>query len=904
MKISRTLLIGAVAVALGCSAAPKYTKDGDSAQGYFDRLKTEKVASDPIVQWRNIGPGMSGYNEELWTHPSNPDVMFVGPDMHVSYGTWDGGKSWWNIKDVDAMGQYMKRVVDMEFSRQDPNFAMALDWNGWVYKSTDQGKNWTKIEELSRSHRAVGQSPHSPVAAVKGWYNEQIGFRLSELAVDPTNDKIWYIGAGDFFNVKKNHRSLKRPKGTPSKYADYGYIFKTSDKGATWKKITTGLPEDLDVAKIIVNPLKNSELIMASNNGLFFSYDAGLSWQKGGSGLPNNNPRDLTSYYNPKNKELVLYLVEQTVYEKQGDSVKSVGGVYTSFDFGKTWQNTTGNLYIDLTKIDFPAEINRYYKTIGNWFGISEKQAEKQYKRLPEAALPVFNRIAVSPRDPKEIYVTYNKKHDKTFGSGELWRTLDGGRTWTTVARNGAYWVKGKDKEYWESRGNPTGTNIQFAHLQAYMDTQSERSGNRLLEINSAGEVFISVDQQTLRSRDKGKTWQQIDDDETAPGSGIWIGRGNSDLPGRFMLLDTGIKDRRLFTCGEHGLWQTVPTPNWPDKQAVGMQQIEGQVHIHGMVSTSTVAVHPKDPNTIYLLSWRQDHMGKLRRTKDGGKTWKNIATVLDTAPQAAKGNVKYSGSRPNMPAQNSLLVDPNKPENLYLAVTRESPLEVNPAQRPKPTVGGFGFMKSSDGGLSWKVNNNGFHEGFSLRRLALDPSKPGTIYGAANDKKGGLYKSTDYGESWQRMPLPAEISSVQNIAVDKTNQTLYMSTGLFYEGAYEAGGAWRSTDGGASWQKIFKAPLVTQVESSPVNPDLLLVTAGNQRRFDLVYRNPGLFLSQDGGKSWKKINTNLGNSDKIVDAKPDPYNENVLWAAGWGSGWFVGYINGNNGEGWFKAQK
>ena len=50
-------------------------------------------------------------------------------------------------------------------------------------------------------------------------------------------------------------------------------------------------------------------------------------------------------------------------------------------------------------------------------------------------------------------------------------------------------------------------------------------------------------------------------------------------------------------------------------------------------------------------------------------------------------------------------------------------------------------------------------------------------------------------------------------------------------------------------------------------------------------FKNPGLYLSIDAGNSWIKINKGLGQPDKIVDVKPDPYDEGILWCAGWGSG-------------------
>ncbi|WP_081579240.1 WD40/YVTN/BNR-like repeat-containing protein [Gayadomonas joobiniege] len=751
----------------------------------------------------------------------------------------------------------------------------------------------------------AGINPYDPEAFKKGWYDEQLGFRLSHIAVDPSNDSVWYVGAGDFWNVKENHRSKNKLTGNQLSYADYVYILKSADKGKTWQKISNGLPDDLDVGQILVDPRQSNTLLMLTNHGLMESLDAGLNWHKKQTiGLPNERPRDLTYHYNEKTGEYTLYLVEQTFYHPDGDSIKATGGVFKSTDGGASWLDLTGNLAFDLSKLNYKTEVYRYYRAIAHWFSISWNQAKKQFPVLPDAALPVFNRLVVNPQNPDEIYLTYNKKHDRSFGPGHVWRTLDAGKSWHVVAREGAYWhqLPEQDKAYWQSRGNPVKPNVEFAHVQAYMDVHHEQQGNRLLNINSNGELFISVAQQTQMSDDKGANWRQIDDIQVSAGKNLWVGRGNSDLPGRFMLHSTGIKDRRLMASGEHGLWQTVVVDGISDKQAVAMKQIEGQVNIDGMVSISTVAVHPKNPDIIYITAWRQDHRGQLRRSTDGGKSWENISTILKVNEQRRSDLGQVVQGPPGLiPAQNSLLIDPVNSDNMYLAVTLDAFSEIYRAPRRKPTVGGFGVMKSTDGGYSWQVSNKGFHPQASIRMIALDPNNSKVLYAAASDENGGLYKSIDQGSSWQKMKIPEQISSVNHVFIDANSADIYISAGGFYHGDYEQGGAWRSSDQGKSWQQIFKAPLVLQLESSPVDKNILLLTAGNQMNTEVKFTNPGLYLSLDAGRSWKKINNNLSNYDKIIDAKPDPYNANVLWAAGWGSGWYVGYINGANGQAWHE---
>ena len=71
----------AICLFLGAGHACTQQDDAPSAEDFFDRIRDEKVHSDPLVEWRNFGPGMSGYNEKFWPHPTDTDVMFMGPDM-------------------------------------------------------------------------------------------------------------------------------------------------------------------------------------------------------------------------------------------------------------------------------------------------------------------------------------------------------------------------------------------------------------------------------------------------------------------------------------------------------------------------------------------------------------------------------------------------------------------------------------------------------------------------------------------------------------------------------------------------------------------------------------------------------------------------------------------------------
>lgn len=267
----------------------------NSSASYLKNLKNVKIQSDPSMLWKNFDPGMSGYNEEFWCHPTDKNVIFMGSDMHVAYGSWDNGKSRQTIKDSDGFGKDLERVHDITFSTQNPDFGLALERRENLFETKDRERTWKLIYTIP--------------GAKNSSYNAH-----TKLAIHPTDDSIWFTGAGNFWNVKANHRSKSNLHGKLHKRAKYGYVLKTINHGKNWKKVATGISENLDVARIICNPANPKHVFIATNYGVFISNDTGDNWKASGKGLP----RDLTSYYNPKTKEFFLYLVEQSIYEPKG----------------------------------------------------------------------------------------------------------------------------------------------------------------------------------------------------------------------------------------------------------------------------------------------------------------------------------------------------------------------------------------------------------------------------------------------------------------------------------------------------------------------------------------------------------------------------------------------------------
>ncbi|MCL7764513.1 hypothetical protein MPF19_13905 [Polaribacter sp. Z014] len=832
---------------------------------YFKTLQTKKVTSDPSLKWTVIGPGTSGYSEDLNIHPYDSDVMFLSYDMGNGYGTWNKGDSWTTLNDYDGLGSKIK-PFRTAFSATNYDFGIMKGNQGTLFTTNNRGRTWEEIENFPSTKK------------------------FNAVAIDPKDDNIWYVGAGQHWKIKGVHRSLKEPHGSKYRNTEYGFIYKTTDAGKTWIKIMNTISKDLDVLRIIVDPRNSDQLYVLTNFGFYTSKDQGNSWVEKKNGLPYNDARDIQSYYDKKSGKFNLYLLLQTHYEPNGKSVKSDGGVYKSENNGDTWKSITGNLPFDMSQIADYSSRNYYLKTIAYWFGISIKEAKKKYSEYPTSILPVYNRLVVNPLNPDEVYISSNIKHDMSFPPAEVMKTEDGGKTWFACARAGDYWKKGVDKAYWDSRNNPSGGNMTFSHLEAAANTYGNSKGYRDLQINNKGEVFTVYDQQLFISTDHGKTWQQRDDIETSKGSGNWVGRGNSNLPGFGLNVNTGLKGQYLFASEEHGIWKSTTDGDKAYKGAVALEQIEGQTQEltakdHRATSAPEISIDPNNANIYYILPNRQHFAGELRKSTDAGKTWFTVSE---------KPMVKFNAN--GVLFSFSHIIDKKDSNRMLFTIPTHtqrgwhtSKWMVNGYLR-MTDFKDFGVHLSNDGGKTWETSNTGLPNRPNVMQMTYDNNYK-DIYAALGrsfeKSVGGLYKSKNDGMSWDKVKIPNEIKSVNFVEVDKKG-TLYLACG---EGAanIKEGGVYRSTNKGKSWDKIFEMPHIKMVKVSPLDANTIAVVVAPGKKVKEI--NSGIYISEDAGKTWTKYNYGLGQVDKMTGFEFDPYDENVFWSSCHGSGFAKGVL-------------
>ena len=226
-----------------------------------------------------------------------------------------------------------------------------------------------------------------------------------------------------------------------------------------------------------------------------------------------------------------------------------------------------------------------------------------------------------------------------------------------------------------------------------------------------------------------------------------------------------------------------------------------------------------------------------------------------------------------------AVALDPQNPETVYAGTW------------------GRGVFKSVDGGASWLPATNGL-DNLYIQSLAVDPLVPSVLY--AGTYKDGMYKSLDGGQSWFAINTNIQAEAiVYTIAIDRSDSNyIYIGTrGISNNGEPPWNGvAYRSTDGGANWEKMITSlggrdaqDWVYSLAVHPIYPSRVYA-AGH---------GTGPFRSVDRGDTWLFIGDDtVDDSGRAIAADPHSVSPIVLYYGVWhGAGIYKSTDGGNNWE-------
>ncbi|MDZ7764192.1 MAG: hypothetical protein U5K00_07150 [Melioribacteraceae bacterium] len=193
-----------------------------------------------------------------------------------------------------------------------------------------------------------------------------------------------------------------------------------------------------------------------------------------------------------------------------------------------------------------------------------------------------------------------------------------------------------------------------------------------------------------------------------------------------------------------------------------------------------------------------------------------------------------------------------------------------------------YGVYKSTNSGETWIEINNGLGTDKEYAwEIINDPSDAEILYLGLNSRGAGLiglYKSTNAGENWEVLPnFPAG----DVLSIDVNSNGIYAGVTDNFNWNY-TGGLYHSSDRGDSWMKILDHSRIADITSMPGDDNTLL--AAGQQWYRIGEDIPALFLSTDGGNNWNDISTGL-NHTFINSARFNKHNTNEIFVCTAGGG-------------------
>ena len=284
--------------------------------------------------------------------------------------------------------------------------------------------------------------------------------------------------------------------------------------------------------------------------------------------------------------------------------------------------------------------------------------------------------------------------------------------------------------------------------------------------------------------------------------------------------------------------------------------------------SIGAIVVAPSNPNVVYVGSGEGLHRPDLSvgdgiyRSTDAGRTWEHLG--LRDGEQ--------------IPA---LAVDPRDPNRIFAAVLGH-PYGANEER---------GIYRSLDGGATWKkaLYKDAETGGSDVQ---IDPGNPNVVYASLwqetlgpwedgntyDGTKGGLFKSTDGGETWKQLTkgLPEDVVHIQVALAASDEKRLYATVATKHEGGYGSGaglGVYRSDDAGESWYRATEDPR----PALKIGGGDLPIAMVDPKNADVVYSASIVTeRSEDRGRTWMGLRGAPGGDD-YQNLWINPENPNII---------------------------
>jgi photosystem II stability/assembly factor-like uncharacterized protein len=704
------------------------------------------------MRYRYIGP-MGNRVTSVVSVPGQPNLYYVGAASGGIWKTTDGGVHWDPIFD----NQPVSSIGSLAIAPSDPNIVWAgtgeahirshISVGAGIYKSTDAGKTWTLmgLEKTGRIGRIVidPRNPDIVLAAAMGHsYGPQADrgiFRTadggktwdrvlfvdentgaSEIVMDPANPRTLFAGMWPL-----EIHTWGRESGGPG-----SGIYKSTDEGLTWKKLTGhGLPArttgKVAMAIATSNPNRVYALIETGDgvpvNGK--ETDRGKLWRSDDGG---DNWR-LVSYDRTLGGRTHYYFRVVAAPDNENETYFLTAAFSTSIDGGETLRTGGGfggspggdnhDMWIDPT--------NPSRMAVANDGGVSLSVTRgKTWNRIQ---LPIAQMYHVTVDNRVPYFVYGNEQDDPSYrgpsntrGGGLIprgaWQPVGGGESgwatpdpvdnniiWSSASGSGSVGGiverfnltsgQGRNVEVWPDQTNgSTAAELKYRFVWTMPLTISPHDHNRLY----VGSQYVH------QTTDAGQSWQLISPD-----------------------LTTNDKSKQGFSGGLTG----------------------DNIGVEYAPVVFAIAESPKEKGLI----WAGTNDGLVQVTRDGGKNWANVTKNI-----------------PNLPAWGTVS---NIEASRYNAGAAYITVDFHQVNNRDPFV-----YKTTDYGKSWTAITNGIpHNMLSYAHCVReDPVRQGLLYLGT---EGGLFVSFDDGTNWQALQANLPHAPVYWLVVQEHFNDLVIAT-------------------------------------------------------------------------------------------------------------------------------
>jgi len=663
------------------------------------------------------------------------------------------------------------------------------------------------------------------------------GFYVSEDA-----GKHWWMVDRFEMNGNTSCRPGFHPTDANVVYMPYrrGQFRVSADRGKHWRVLceTPGWGAARVQSIITDRGGDGSVILVCTADGLHRSADGGKTFAKS-TGIDGNVVWAHFDGTSPKNARRVI----------AGAST----GVYVSTDGGKTFAKKGRGITGDLAGFCAGSDGRQVvcYAVTKRSAYISTDAGET-FRRVMDARQEDFRFACMAETHPEVAYVTTTRGWGvyKTTNAGRSWRRV---MKFTGADRNVRWgWLATDLTPGWG--GSAIGFGVNPAHPDRVMFTNS-------------GELFMSAN--------GGKTWSQA---MSEPAHRNWPQRGGAWTTNGLEVTTVWryhfdpFDANRTYIC-----YTDIGFVRSTDRGKTWHMSVEGSPWKNTFYN---MVFDPKRPGVLYAAAATQHDVpgwanvagprgsGGVVMSRNHGRNWQSISAGL---PRAGK---------PCTCVALDVDSDPDR-RTLYAAVFGE------------------GVYKTADGGRSWRKKSNGLgrpgNNHAYLVRFGPDKALYCLITANRDDMEfpvaGGLWRSTDGAETWTELTRDVNIWWPMEFAIHPKDPKKIWVTASDVP-RKNGGGVFASTDGGRTWrhqmtkedfdQKVLAYCHVFAIAFHPKNPDIMYLSVWTH----------GLFRSEDGGKTWKRIE-GIPSQTSINRVTFDPKDPDTIYVTTYGKGVWRGPAKG-----------